>query len=152
MGVPCCWDWMGYPLAGLDGIPPVGTGWGYPHWNWMGYPSSQDWMGIPHQETEQQSKHLLCGRWYFSCVHAGISYHAVFENILPTFVVGTLLSTPIWPRGYPLLGLNGCTPVAGLDRVPPPHWDWMGHPHPHWNWMGVAPCLGLGGAPPPIRR
>ena len=32
----------------------------------------QDWMGVPpHQETEQQSEHLLHGGQYASCVHAG---------------------------------------------------------------------------------
>ena len=40
----------------LDGIPPSNTEWGTPP---------------PHQETDQQSKHLLHGGWCASCVHAG---------------------------------------------------------------------------------
>ena len=80
--------WMGgYPLSGLDGVPPLGldrgtpcqdwmghplvetgwrvphprSGWGYPHWAWMEVPCLLgDW------ETEQ-----LCCRQYASCFHAG---------------------------------------------------------------------------------
>ena len=71
------------PPSGLDGVPPNGTGWGYP--------PCQDWMGVTplfrtergapspsllshplsHWETEQKSEHLLCGGRYASCIYAG---------------------------------------------------------------------------------
>ena len=56
MGVvtPSSWQW----------VPPLELDCSTPHRTWMGYPP-------PHQETEQQSKHLLRSRWYASCVHAG---------------------------------------------------------------------------------
>ena len=65
------------PIRTGLGTPQIGTGWGYPAlWgldgdtspppNWTGW-------GTSHQDTEQQSEHLLCGRWYASCVHAELS-------------------------------------------------------------------------------
>ena len=50
-------DWKVVPplLSGLDGVPP------------------------PHQKTEQQSKHWLCGKRYASCVHTG--GHSCFTNV-----------------------------------------------------------------------
>ena len=57
-------DWMGYPRPGMK-YPPSRPGIEYPPPGWTGcYPP-------PYQETEQHSKHLLCGGWYASCVHAG---------------------------------------------------------------------------------
>ena len=51
---------MGYPPPNP---PPSRTGWGTLHLGWGNPP--------PHQETEQHSEHLLSGRRYASCVHAG---------------------------------------------------------------------------------
>ena len=90
------WDWMGYK-GGWQGwltseVPPSGW-WGgstpiwlmrsYPHWDWTRYPPLRLNGGTPHpsgldagnppphQETDQQSEHLLCSGRYASCVHAG---------------------------------------------------------------------------------
>ena len=55
------------PHQGLDGVPP-------PVQDWMGYlPPLWDWMEYPRlgQETDHHSEHLLHGRRYASCVHAG---------------------------------------------------------------------------------
>ena len=70
----------GVPPPGLDGVSPVRTGWGTPRQDWMGYPPSgldgvpsphqTGWGYLPHQETEQHSKHFLHSRRYASCIHA----------------------------------------------------------------------------------
>ena len=78
-------DWIPPPPPGLDGVPLLTmTGWGTPPHGWMGYPPSP---------LEQHSEHLLCGRRYASCVHAGglscshlfLCWCKVLRN-LPVFV------------------------------------------------------------------
>ena len=44
-------DWMGYPQAGLNGVPPplARTGWGTPTWTWDGVsPPARTGWGTPH--------------------------------------------------------------------------------------------------------
>ena len=86
MGVPLVRTGWGYSPSGLDGgnppsgldgvpLPPIRTGWGNP-WSRLdgGTPSPiRTGRGTlpPPPKTEQKSEHLLCGRRYASCVHAG---------------------------------------------------------------------------------
>ena len=82
-GVPPVQDWMGYPLSKigwvllhprLDGVPPPSkTGWVPPSskTGWVPSLSKTGWGTSLHQETDQQSEHLLRGRRCASCVHAG---------------------------------------------------------------------------------
>ena len=86
-------DWMGIPPVGTGSgysPPPIGTaGWGYlpsrtgwgtssPIETGLGYPT-------PYRETEQQSEHLLCGRQYASCIHAGgLSFFFIFGGTTGT--------------------------------------------------------------------
>ena len=56
MGVP--------PCPRLDGVPPIQDCMGY-------LPLSKTAWGPPHQKTDQQNKHLLCGRQCASCIHTG---------------------------------------------------------------------------------
>ena len=65
MGVPHIRTGWGYPLSGLDGIPPP-----------LGLDGGTPWSGLdegaqPPVMIEQQSEHLLRGERYASCVHAG---------------------------------------------------------------------------------
>ena len=81
LGVPPIQSLTGVCQPGQDGISPSGldgsaschglnggapllsrTGWATPHW---------DWMEVPPQKTDQQSKYLLHSRLCASCVYAG---------------------------------------------------------------------------------
>ena len=72
-----CWDWMGVhpPCWDWMGLLPIGTGWGTLLSGLDGVPQFPPfWLdggSPPHQETKQQSEHLLRNGRYASCVHAG---------------------------------------------------------------------------------
>ena len=76
--------WRGTPWPGLDGggVPRVPPG-----QVWMGYPLSQVWMGYP--PPTQDSKHLIRGGRYASCVHAGglSCYYLGLEILLNQYKV-----------------------------------------------------------------
>ena len=52
---------MGYPPGTWNRVSP---------WTWDGVPPRPG-MGYPPPANMGHSEHLLCGRWYASCVHAG---------------------------------------------------------------------------------
>ena len=62
MGVPHPTDRGWYPIPGLD------RGYCHPRSGW-GCPPLRTELGYPHQETDQQSEHLLCGRQCAFCIH-----------------------------------------------------------------------------------
>ena len=75
----------GYPARSGEGVPqPVqggrypGYGWGPPHPGQHEVPPSRDgvspilnWLGYPPPGIGQQMEHLIHGRQYASCIHAG---------------------------------------------------------------------------------
>ena len=67
------------PLS-RDGVPPANDG--VPPWLEMGYP--QPGMGYPHPKNgvlpwiRQQMEYLICGGWYASCFHEGLSCHQLY--------------------------------------------------------------------------